>query len=364
MPNKSQIDFATRQQVYLERLKSGQIENLDAGFESLRGRIRGLFAKLETNNLRDISRAQVNRLILEMREAQTGILLGQMNDIIEQMPEIAGYSAGYEVVNLEANITPVPRFNAPTAELAYKAALQNPVQATGELLEPFTKSWVAGDAARVSNVVRTGWAQGKTIQEMTRQLVGTKAGGYTDGALAITRRNAETVIRTTTQHVANAARQKVWEDNGDIVKGYKWLSTLDRKTSVQCRSLDGREFKPGQGPMPPIHPNCRSTTIAVLDKKYDFLKQGQTRSAEFGPVSAKQDFYNWLKDQNEKDQAMAIGSIRAKLLRDGGLTPERFSALNLDRNFQPLTLYGSPGVLGMQDFEPEAFKRAGLYREK
>lgn len=351
---RNQIDIATRQQVYLERLKAGQVKNLAGTNISLRNRIRQLLAALDADNLQDISRARLNLLILEMRNAQTGIMLAEMDKLIDDLPTIAGFSAGHEVGTLAANVIPAATFNAPTASLAYQAALQNPVQATGELLEPFMKSWVSGDAARVSNIVRTGWSQGHTIQQMTRQLVGTKAGGYTDGAISTTKRNAETVARTATQHVANAARQEVWERNSDIVKGYQWLSTLDRKTSTQCRSLDGRTFEPGKGPMPPIHPNCRSTTIAVLDKKYNFLKTGGTRSAEKGPVSNNETYYSWLKKQDPKFQAVAIGETRAKLLRDGGLTSERFSALNLDRNFEPLTL------LKMRELEPEAFARAGL----
>lgn len=351
---KPQIDFATRQQVYLERLKAGKIKSLDSAYNSLRRRIKGLLDSLEVDNLGDLSRGQVSRLILEMRQTQTNILLAEIENQISDLPTIAAYSAGHEVSSLEANITPAARFNTPTAKLAYKAAVENPVQATGELLEPFMKSWIPGDAARVSNIVRTGWSQGETIQQMTRRLVGTKAGGYMDGAISTTRRNAETVVRTATQHVANAARQDVWERNADIVKGYQWLSTLDRKTSTQCRSLDGRTFEPGKGPMPPIHAKCRSTTIAVLDKKYNFLKTGGTRSGELGPVKNDETYYSWLKKQDKQFQETAIGQSRAALLRNGGLTSERFSQLNLDRNFEPLTL------AEMRKLEPKAFERAGI----
>jgi SPP1 gp7 family putative phage head morphogenesis protein len=249
------------------------------------------------------------------------------------------------------------RFNSPTASLAYKAALENPIQATGQLVADMVSGWPAADALRVSNIVQVGWAQGKTLQEMIRQTVGTAGKNFADGVLDVSRQHAGTVIHTTTQHVANAARMEVWERNGDIVERYQWLSTLDRRTTQQCRSLDGRTFEPGKGPMPPIHPNCRSTTVAVLGKEFDFLDVGATR-ASGGPnpgyVDADENFYDWLKTQPAEFQSTAIGPTRAKLFRDGGLTPDRFAELNLGRNFEALTL------AEMRAIEPEAFKRAGL----
>jgi SPP1 gp7 family putative phage head morphogenesis protein len=209
----------------------------------------------------------------------------------------------------------------------------------------------------VGNTVRNGWAQGKTLSQMVREVIGTKAGGYKDGILETSRRAASTVIHTATQHVANAARQSVWEANGDIVEKYQWVSTLDRRTTQQCKSLDGRQFEPGKGPMPPIHPNCRSTTIAVLGKEWDWLDEGGTRASS-GPnpgyVPAGESYYDWLKKQPEGFQKVALGPTRAKLFADGGLTPDRFAELNLGRDFEPLTLSE------MRLIEPEAFKRAGL----
>jgi hypothetical protein len=100
--------------------------------------------------------------------------------------------------------------------------------------------------------------------------------------------------------------------------------------------------------------NCRSTTVADLDPKFDFLKEGRTRSGEKGPVDAKKDYYDWLKDQPPEFQDQALGPKRAKLFREGGLSADKFAELQLDRNFEPLTL------AEMRALEPEAFKNAGL----
>ncbi len=357
-------DIATRNQVYLERLKAGLVRDYNRAQASLRSRIREIMQTLEVDTLDQLSRHKLAVLCQRLKDAHLGVTFEAMNQFMDQLPDIALLSAGLEVNNLMAAIAGGPKFAMPTAKLAYEAALANPIQATGELLEPFISTWRGGEAVRFSNVVRTGWGQGKTLQQMIREIVGTKANGYADGILDMTRRNAGTVIHTATQHVSQQARQVVWENNNDIVTGYQWVSTLDRRTTTKCRSLDGRVFEPGKGPLPPIHPNCRSTTIAALGPEWDWLDEGATRASSgpnAGYVPADETYYGWLKKQPAEFQNVAIGPVRGKLLRDGGLNADEFSRLNLGRDFEPLTLYGEGG---MQDLEPEAFKRAGIYRQK
>ncbi|MNT97902.1 hypothetical protein D3C72_2403410 [compost metagenome] len=64
--------------------------------------------------------------------------------------------------------------------------------------------------------------------------------------------------------------------------------------------------------------------------------------------------HDWLKQQPAAFQDRAIGPVRAKLFREGGLSIERFFELQLDRNFKPLTL------VQMKALEPLAFQRASL----
>lgn len=350
-------DLANQQQVYLERLKAGYIKDWKSTHEELRQRIKQVLVALDVENLQELTRKELQKVLFGLRAAHLEVSGPAMLGFQKQLPELAGYSAGLEVAGLTSLVPNPPRFNMPTAELAFKAALENPVQATGELLTTFIENWAERDAMRVSNLVQKGWGQGKTLMQMIREATGTKSKGYADGFLDVSRQHAGTVINTATQHVANAARMDVWERNNDVVKQYQWLSTLDRRTTSQCKSLDGRIFDAGKGPMPPIHPNCRSTTVAVLDKEFDFLNEGATRASSGpnpGQVDASLDYYDWLKQQPKTFQEIALGKSRAKLFRDGGLTPDRFAELNLGRNFEALTL------AEMRLIEPNAFKRAGL----
>lgn len=348
------FDLANRQQVYLERLKAGFAGSWDSQQGRLREEIRLTLAALEVPDMQDLNRVQLEKLLIGLRQAHLKVSRPVIAAFFQQLPELAEYAAGAELAGLVGAIANAPRFNAPTANAAFQRALKEPLQATGQILSEFIRTWPEADALRVSNLVRRGWAQGKTVAQMVRDAIGTRANKYEDGFLEVSRHHARTVINTATQHVASAARLDLWERNADIVEKYQWVSTLDRKTSQQCKSLDGQIFEPGKGPLPPIHPNCRSTTIGVLNPKFDFLKAGRTRSSELGYVPGDQSFYSWLKTQDQTFQETALGKTRARLFRDGGLTEERFRALNIGRDFEPLSL------VDMKRIEPQAFARAGL----
>ena len=353
------IDLATRQQVYLERLKAGFERTWRQGPQiDLRDSARKMLTALEVDTMQGLTKSQLNALLARLGDAHVDIAMKGMLEFSDNLQPLSGFAAALEASTLTAFVVDTGlKFNAPTAEIAYQFARTYPVQATGQLLDPFIASWPEIDVKRIQGVVSTGWAQNKPLLTMVREVCGTRKNGYADGALAVSERNAGAIIATSTQHTANAARMKVFESNNDLIKGYTWISTLDRRTTPQCRSLDGRIFEAGKGPMPPLHIRCRSTTVAKLDKQFDFLDEGATRASggpNPGPVSADETYYSWLKKQPASFQDVAIGPVRGTLLRNGGLTSDRFAALNLGRDFQPLTLRE------MQLLEPEAFKRAGI----
>ena len=143
------------------------------------------------------------------------------------------------------------------------------------------------------------------------------------------------------------------KQNSDIVIGEQIIATLDGRTSQVCRSLDGRVFKVGEGRRPPFHINCRSTFILVLDPKY--RGKGNTdKRASYEGVTDNKSYYEWLKTQPKSFQDDALGKKRAALFRDGGLSADDFARLNLNKNFEPLTLDE------MRAKNPTAFEKAGI----
>jgi SPP1 gp7 family putative phage head morphogenesis protein len=206
----------------------------------------------------------------------------------------------------------------------------------GEVVAKSFRGIAVDQAERFSQVVRQGLLTGEPTPEIARRLIGRlqfgeeartvpqliAAGGQ---ATAVADNQVLTLIRTSVNQVANTASQQVYEANQDITKKYRYVATLDTRTSSICRALDGQEFEYGKGPTPPQHFNCRSTTVPVID--YDELgftpPPTGTRASALGQVPADQSYGQWLakKQQGETDadlllrQAQALGAKKVSYFR-------------------------------------------------
>ena len=80
----------------------------------------------------------------------------------------------------------------------------------------------------------------------------------------ISKVRADRNARTITTAVANEAQMDSYKKDG--VKQYQWVATFDERTCPACGQKDGKKYPMGNGDYPPLHPNCRCTTIAVLSK--------------------------------------------------------------------------------------------------
>ena len=342
-------DPVTRHAVLVERLKSGEVRKF---LPFLREIDRSLREQLTRDGLTVFRRERLESLLVEVDALLRGVFSRFTRQLELDLRAYAEQEAGFVGRMLDDMGF---ASTLPAAELIATAAFTQPLAAgKGKLLASFIEDWTVSERVAVTGAIRLGVAQGQTVAEIIRAIRGTKAANYADGLLAVTNRHAEAVVRTSVAHVGAVARHQAYAANTDILKGYQWSSTLDSRTSAQCRSLDGRVFQFGKGPLPPIHVNCRSSTIPLLADEFAFLTEGEKRSSVDGPVDASTSYYEWLKKQPASFQDAAIGPTRATLLRKGGLSAERFAQLQLDRNFQPLTLEE------MRELEPLAFRRAGL----
>lgn len=355
--HKNLVEIATRHQVLLERLKTRYAQDFSKVLPELETAILDVVSALRIARMSELKHRELTKLLLGLRDKQSRLIERNTLAFSRMLRNFSDYETGFEVRSLQSGLSTsfaVLSVAVPSQEKAFAAALRSPISATGQLLQPFIAQWGQRHVAGVDNAVRRAWGEGRTVQQLVQEIRGTRAKGYRDGLVNASRVQAQAVARTAVQHVASTARQTTWERNADVVQGYIWVSTLDTRTTTRCRSLDGRKFKLGEGPKPPLHINCRSTTVADVGPQFDFLDEGATRSAENGPVDAKLTYYDWLKKQTPGFQDAAIGPTRGQLFRKGGLTSSEFSRLNLNRNFEPLTLDE------MRKLEPEAFRRAGL----
>jgi SPP1 gp7 family putative phage head morphogenesis protein len=223
----------------------------------------------------------------------------------------------------------------------------------GEVVAKAFRGIAVDQAERFSQVVRQGLLTGETTPDIAKRLIGNlefgerarnvrqlvAAGGQ---ATAVADNQVIALVRTSINQVANAASQQVYEANQDVTNRYRYVATLDSRTSAICAALDGREFEYGKGPMPPQHFNCRSTTVPIIDPGILPPSTIAKRSSVDGPVPINTSYGEWLSKQPRSVQAEALGAGKvayfnklsekygprdamAKLVRDDG------SELTLDQ---------------------------------
>ena len=244
------------------------------------------------------------------------------------------------------------------------AAFSRPFQ--GRLLSEWLTDVESGRAALIRDSIRIGIVEGQTNDQIVRRIMGLRSNGYEDGLLNRSRRDIEAVVRTAVSHVAQGARDAFYQANDDMVKGVKWLSTLDGRTSEPCRLRDGLEYTnethrpighsvpwlsgPGR-----LHWQCRSTSTPII-KAWEELgltaeEIGEgTRASMDGQVPESTTYGDWLKGQPAARQDEVLGPTRGKLFRSGGLELDRFyndkgKYLTLDE---------------LRDRDAQAFERVGI----
>lgn len=105
---------------------------------------------------------------------------------------------------------------------------------------------------------------------------------------------ATRLIRTETNHFNNQAELQSYADMG--IERYQFYAVMDKLTSEICRNHDGQiydldEAVEGEN-YPPLHPNCRSTTIPILEGEGKFTgrRRSQTIDAEGNELPEEERF--------------------------------------------------------------------------
>lgn len=320
-------------QIWLQRTASGEVKDLAPFIQEMRDEIKRQVLLFGDDGR---STSRLNKLLRDLEEALTGLMGDWQTKLTEDLKELAAYEAEWNVKTLTINVN--AEFVTPTAEQVWAAAVFQPLSLSDKPVD-FTKlmdGWGETEVSRLVTGVKMGFVQGQTTRQIVKNVVG--AGGLAD----ISERNAATVIRTALSHVSNEARNETYRQNDDIIEKYEWVSTLDSRTSTICRARDGMAWGIGKGPMPPAHPNCRSTTAPVISSEFDFLDKGAKRAAKGADggtqVSADTTYYDFLKQQPAWFQDEALGPVRGKIFRNSGISPEEFRVISVDGFGNPLTL--------------------------
>lgn len=286
--------------------------------------------------------------------------------LTDDLREFMAYELSYQQQMLVSSLPVQVHVAAVSAEAAYSAAMARPMQ--GILLRDVWKDLDASKMKLVRQKIALGYVEGKTTDAIIRELRGTRANGYSDGALEAPRREVATVVRTALGHTAGFAQDRVMEANADLIKAVRWSSHLDNRTSSGCRIRDSKLYDPKthkpighkipwlSGPGR-LHYSCRSGQVPVT-KSYrelgidlpDTEVGNRERASMDGAVPESTTYADWIKKQSAARQDEVLGPVRARLMRQGKMEFPSF--------------YSDRGVLldldTLRKRDAEAFKRAGL----
>lgn len=320
-------------QIWLQRTASHEAGLVVPFIQQMRDEVRDEVLKFGDDSR---TAARLNKMLRDLDAALRGIA-GDWNDVLlEDLQELAKYEADWNVKTLADNVD--ANFTTPSPEQVWSAVKFEPLALSDKPVDfnNLLSNWKESEVQRLTTGVRSGFVQGLTTRQIVKSVVG--AGGLVD----VSQRNAMTTVRTALAHVSNEARKQTYEKNSDIIEKYEWVSTLDSRTSTICRSRDGQKWEIGKGPLPPAHPNCRSTTAPVISSEFDFLDKGAKRAAKGAEGGAQVDadtsYYEFLKQQPAWFQDEALGPVRGKIFRNSGVTPEEFRSISIDGFGRPMTL--------------------------
>ena len=151
----------------------------------------------------------------------------------------------------------------------------------------------------------------------------------------VARKNARVLVHSSVMTAANQARLATFRKNARLIKGLRWLATLDSRSCVVCMALDGQAWNLDGEKLPqtkvdftapPKHFGCRCI-LSPIPKTFKDIglnipeptDAGQ-RASSLGPVEGSITFDDFLARQSPTFVENVLGKRRAELFRAGKLS--------------------------------------------
>ena len=310
------LDETLRHAHYLERHKASVVRRI---VELLNNSNDEYYAAMYKGRIENMNRRDLDKLLVRLKRS----IKAGYEPVIElldgEIRELGRAESAWQQKTLNGLVPIEIDWEAPSEEQIYAAAHARPFE--GLLLRDWYNGLADGHFKRIKQAIRQGYVEGQTTDEIVR--------GIQEVGANRSRRAAETAVRTALTHTSNVARQESYRRNKRVVKRIEWVATLDKRTTAVCRARDGKTWPVDEGPRPPAHAGCRSTTIPVLKSlrelgiKADEVDVKTTRASMNGQVSSELNYDKWLRKQPKDFQDDVLGKEKARLFRKG-LVMERF----------------------------------------
>ena len=279
------------------------------------------------------TKEQLEKLLLEIKELNAQVFSSAGQHLRKELVEFSVYESTYQIAAVSTAVG--VQMNKPNIAQLKAVVSDTPFQ--GRYLKEWLKGMEEARYRRVRDQIRIGYIEGESISSIVRRVKGTRRAKYKDGVLEVSRRDAETIVRTAVNHIATTASEITYKENIELFKGVQWVSILDGKTTHICASRDGNIYEIGVGPRTPAHPRCRSIMVPVLKGV---------------PMPKRLNYGPWLRKQPVSFQDDVLGVTKGRLFRKGGLSIDKF----VDDRGKVLTL------TQLADRESKAFASAGITR--
>jgi len=322
--NEALFHAGVQHQIYLQRYSTQVVREI---LEVLIQSQNDIISKLSGADLTDFSQRRLQSMLVEVRKLTTeayGVLQEKLNG---KLTETAHYESDFNAKLIEKLLPVEITLIRPAIETLSALVTSKPMQ--GRFIADEVKDLDAVSVKRIEQAIRIGVIEGETTPDIIRRIRGSKALNYKDGILQRSRDDVERLVRTSITHITARARDEVYRANDSVVKAWRFTATLDRRTTVICASLDGQVFDLATGPMPPRHPNCRSSSTPILKSWQELGIDAKeltesTRASMDGQVPETLTYQDWLKKQPQDVVEDVLGKTKAKLFNEGGLTLDRF----------------------------------------
>lgn len=180
-------------------------------------------------------------------------------------------------------------------------------------------------AKKVEQILIKGTILGQSNAQMTKQLAEEMDNTFS---------NAARLVRTETNYIHNQASRQSYEVLG--LEQYQFLATLDLRTSATCASLDGKKFllKDAQVGVnyPPMHPNCRSTTIPVVEYDAEEVRLAKLNGTYFEVPATMtyEEWYNNLVKERGADKVAVMKKMEQNSSKDRQLHTAYKKSIGVD----------------------------------
>ncbi len=126
------------------------------------------------------------------------------------------------------------------------------------------------------------------------------------------------LVRTESSYVSNAAVSEGYKEAG--IEKYRFIATLDSRTSEECAALDGKVFELADKKVgtnfPPMHPFCRSTTIADFGEETlkSLQRRARDKDGKLMKVPADMTYEEWAEALDKSGGSGIININKAKVI--------------------------------------------------